>query len=84
MPDNTRHGQATAFVNALQHILDTLVNESTNEEITEEPVPVKQTVMPENTYELFVDMTDRRSLSTLLICITLVSALHRPDDPGGS
>ena len=84
MPDNTRQGQATAFVNALQHILDTLVKESPSDEMIGAQIESEASLKPTNTYELYVDLLDPKALSSLLICITLVSAMHHTDGPGES
>ncbi len=79
MSDNGKNSQTTAFVNALQNILDSLTNESKNEDIYETVEEPDHSGKYKNTYELFIDTSDQKSLSSLIICITLVCALHQTD-----
>ena len=79
MSSNGRNSQALAFVNALQTILDSLTDETANDEPLElASVPTPDEKL-ENTYELYIDASSKKSLSSLMICITLVCALHAPD-----
>jgi Ca2+-binding EF-hand superfamily protein len=79
MSGSGKNSQAMAFVNALQNILDSLTSESKDEEIDEIVSEPDQSGKYTNTYELFIDTTSKKSLSALIICITLVCAMHQQD-----
>ncbi len=81
MSGSGKNSQALAFVNALQTILDSLTDESNVDETFEAQTELPQSPHYGNTYELFIDASSKKSLSSLMICITLVCALHHSDDP---
>lgn len=79
MADGEKHSQAMAFVNALQGILDSLTKTAASEELHEPEIEVEENINYENTYEFFISTFSRKSLSSLMICITLVCAMHHSD-----